>query len=498
MAVRSQLTSLLVARHSAVRIVTDDESQALSQVIESAHQAKLPDVKTWTLTEGLRDALIEGTPPVQNTTDPAAALLYLAVGVQAPMLVIAMDLATHLSQDARALRAWREAVEKLRRVGGVMVMIDSTDHVPSIVAGNSTRATIPLPDDEELESVLRSTLRHAARQQPVEVEITRSELTAIIANLRGLTRRQARQVILDVVSEDRRFDSSDLAGILSAKRQLLQTSGLLEYVESPASMDHIGGLDKLKSWLAARERGFSEKARDFGIDAPKGMLLLGIQGAGKSLCAKAVATAWKRPLLRLDPGVLYDRFVGESESRLRTALQQAEAMAPIVLWIDEIEKAFASAASQSTDGGLSQRMFGTLLTWMQEHRAPVFLVATANNIDALPPELLRKGRFDEIFFVDLPSADARRQIFEVHLRRRKRDPAAFDFLRLIKASEGYSGAEIEQGILSALHGAFSQQADIDTTRLVAALENSPPLSVTMAERIASLREWAKGRCAPAE
>lgn len=465
--------------------------------MNAAHEAKLGAVRTWTVTEGLRDGLLERAQAVEGTTDAAAALLYIAAGAESPMLLVAMDLAPHLTEP-RAVRAWRECTERLRRVGGVMVMMDSQDHVPPIVGALSTRTSLPLPSDEDLEAVLRSTLRHASRQRPIEVEVNKADVASIIANLRGLTRRQARQVVLDVVSDDRRFDASDIPRMLRAKRRLLQTSGLLEYVESPTDMKQIGGLEKLKEWLAARERGFSERAREFGIDPPRGMLLLGVQGAGKSLCAKAVATAWNRPLLRMDPGVLYDRYVGESEGRLRSALGQAEAMSPIILWIDEIEKAFASAASQSTDGGLSQRMFGSLLTWMQEHRAPVFLVATANNIEALPPELLRKGRFDEIFFVDLPSPAARRQIFEIHLRKRRRDPAKFDISALVGASEGYSGAEIEQGIVSSLHQAFSLGCEPSTEMIAAALENSPPLSVTMDERIAELRRWADGRCVPAE
>jgi SpoVK/Ycf46/Vps4 family AAA+-type ATPase len=226
--------------------------------------------------------------------------------------------------------------------------------------------------------------------------------------------------------------------------------------------------------------------------------MLGVQGAGKSLAAKAVATAWQRPLLRLDPGVLYDRYIGESERRLRDALKQAEMMSPIVLWIDEIEKGFASAASQSTDGGLSKRMFGTLLTWMQEHTAPVFLIATANDIEALPPELLRKGRFDEIFFVDLPALEPRAQIFAIHLKKRQRDPKKFDLPALAAAAEGYSGAEIEQAVISALHAAFAARAELTTKQILAALEASPPLSVTMAERVAALRRWAQGRCVPAD
>ena len=257
-------------------------------------------------------------------------------------------------------------------------------------------------------------------------------------------------------------------------------------------------MNALKTWLRQRSDALTPEAKAFGLQPPKGVLLLGVQGAGKSLCAKAIATAWQRPLLRLDPGVLYDRYVGESERRLRSALRQAELMAPIILWIDEIEKGFASAASQSTDGGLSQRMFGTLLTWMQEHEAPVFLIATANNIDALPPELLRKGRFDEIFFVDLPTPPVRREIFAIHLRKRNRNPDDFDLEALAEGSPGYSGAEIEQAIIAALHGAFADSTEIDTPRILAAVAGSPPLSVTMAERIDHLRSWARSRCVPAD
>ena len=226
--------------------------------------------------------------------------------------------------------------------------------------------------------------------------------------------------------------------------------------------------------------------------------MLGVQGAGKSLCAKAIATAWQRPLLRMDTGALYDRFIGESERRLRMSLRQAERMAPIILWIDEIEKAFASAASRNIDGGLSQRMFGTLLTWMQEHQEPVFLVATANDIEALPPELLRKGRFDEIFFVDLPGKEVRGNIFAIHLKKRNREPEIFDLDQLAAASEGFSGAEIEQAVVSALHNAYAISREIDTAMILEAVKTSPPLSVTMAERVNSLRTWAKGRCVPAE
>jgi SpoVK/Ycf46/Vps4 family AAA+-type ATPase len=332
----------------------------------------------------------------------------------------------------------------------------------------------------------------------LKVDVSRTTLNAMIRNLRGLSRRQARQTIYSCVCGDKRFDEHDVNHILAIKRRTLGADGLLEYVESPVSINEVGGLDNLKGWLKQRQDALSEEAMKFGIDPPRGVLMLGVQGAGKSLAAKAVATAWQRPLLRMDVGALYDKYIGESERRLRDALAQAERMSPIILWIDEIEKAFASAAAQSSDGGLSKRMFGTLLTWMQEHRAPVFLIATANDIEALPPELLRKVRFDEIFFVDLPEAEARRTIFTIHLKKRNRDAKTFDLDALVAASDGYSGAEIEQAVIGGLHRAFAARAELSTDHICEALKQSPPLSVTMRERVAALRQWAKGRCAPAD
>jgi len=279
---------------------------------------------------------------------------------------------------------------------------------------------------------------------------------------------------------------------------MLQTGGMLEYVETPAELNEIGGMRRLKGWLAKRQNATSEKALEFGLTPPRGVLILGVQGAGKSLCAKAIATAWQRPLLRLDTSSLYDRYIGESERRLRMSLKQAEMMAPIVMWIDEIEKAFASAASRSSDGGLSQRMFGTLLTWMQEHQEPVFLVATANDIEALPPELLRKGRFDEIFFVDLPTEEVRRDIFKIHLKKRKQNPDDFNLDLLARTADGFSGSEIEEAVISSLHEAFSRKVPLTNDLIQESVQNSPPLSVTMREAVENLRSWSKGRCVPAD
>lgn len=492
---QQRIQQLMKARHPCVTIVTPEEEYAL-RVMRDVAMESGGELLVWTVIRGVHDGLVADSPAIKDTEHPAAALYYLAQR-ESRQLVVTLDLAPHL-KDERTLRLARDLVARFRETGSMLVMIDCHEEIPAVLAANATRLEISLPDEEELDRIIRETLRRMNREVRIEVDITRKGLQTIIRNLRGLTRQQAEQIIVDAVSEDRRFDAADINAILARKRQALHSGGLLEYVEAPVDLGEIGGLRRLKEWLKLRECAVTDEAAEFGLTAPRGVLLLGVQGAGKSLCAKAIATAWQRPLLRLDPCALYDRYVGESERRLRDALRQAEIMAPIVLWVDEIEKAFASAASRSTDGGLSQRMFGTLLTWMQEHTCPVFLVATANDIEALPPELLRKGRFDEIFFVDLPGAATRKQIFMIHLRRRKREPARFELEALADASEGYSGAEIEAAVVAGLHDAFAAREELTTERLIQALRESPPLSVTMAERLEGLRAWAAGRCVPAD
>ena len=493
------IDQLITARHPCLAIASFEEDYVLGLLRQVAVERGW-DLWLWSVTRGLRDGLIAGTPPVPDTDHPAGALYHIAHGrnqPHKPALYVTVDLADHL-KDGRTLRLLREAVDRMAETGGTLAMVDHQEELPPVVGSCATRVQVAFPEEAELETIVKDTLRRVNHESRIEVHLNRKELHNIVRNLRGLSRRQARQVILDSVCDDRRFDASDLDVILSRKRRAIGASGPLEFVEAPVSMDEVGGLRRLKHWLAQRRDCLADDAASFGVMPPRGVLMLGVQGAGKSRSAKAVATAWQRPLLRLDAGSLYDKFIGESERSLRAALHQAEMMAPVVLWIDEIEKGFASAASHSADGGLSKRMFGALLTWMQEHKAPVFLVATANDIEALPPELLRKGRFDEIFFVDLPGLEARHAIFNVHLKKRKRDPRKFDVDALAEASDGYSGAEIEQAIVSALYDAFAEKKDLATPNVLAALKHSPPLSVTMAEKIDALRSWSHGRCVPAD
>ncbi len=499
-----ELRKTLESGSTLVRLVTFEEPEVLELALEAASMLRV-EPWVWSSTGGLRQASLRDQKGIADTMNAAAALVWLRTNIREPALCIMLDLTDHL-QDAQTVRALRDVVDHFSAGGqnmeladrAWMLMIDYRADVPMVVEAISRRVDVPPPDDAEIEVCVRQALKRVNIRRPLNVKIPKKAFEQIIQTLRGLSRRQVRQIICESVHDDGEFNEKDLPVVIEGKRRLIKSAGVLEFVDRPGSMDEVGGLTKLKEWLRRREGGFSADGAAAGLEAPRGVLLLGVQGAGKSLAAKAIAAAWGRPLMRLDPGALYDRYVGESERRLREALRQAEAMAPVVLWIDEIEKGFASAASQSTDGGLSQRMFGTLLNWMQERTAPVFLVATANNIDALPPELLRKGRFDEIFFVDLPGREARAQIFAIHLKKRKHDPAKFDIPALVAESEGYSGGEIEQAVISGVYRAFDERRALATADVSEALATSPPLSVTMRERVVALRAWAEGRCVPAD
>ena len=495
-----RLAQLLAGQRPCVSILTFEEAEAL-RVVHAAASQLGRGVMEWSVTRGIHDmgpgGAGTGGATVSDTDHPAAALFFLSTMARSNVMVVMLDLLPHLKEE-RTMRALREAIAAFEKTGSQMVLIDAATELPAVLRSFAAPFDLTLPSEDELTEIVRDVVRGPGVVSPINVKLTKKDLETIIRNLRGLNRRQAAQVVRDAVCIDRTLDIKDVNEMLAEKRQLVSGEGLLEYVQSPVSLDEIGGLRRLKFWLEQRKASLCDEAEKFGIEPPRGVLMLGVQGAGKSLSAKAVATAWQRPLLRMDVGALYDKYIGETERRLREAFRQAEQMAPIILWIDEIEKAFASAAAQSADGGLSKRMFGALLTWMQDRKEPVFIVATANDIEALPPELLRKGRFDEIFFIDLPDADARRMIFEIHLKKRKRDPKQFDLERLATASDGYSGAEIEQAVLAALHEAYATHTELTTETIVTAMQNSPPLSVVMRERVNGLRQWAKDRCVPAD
>jgi SpoVK/Ycf46/Vps4 family AAA+-type ATPase len=475
-------------------VETRDEERVAEIVEQVASELALITFE-WSVTAGLVQ-----TKPARIETDvgkgkASPALAHVLDNHYENALYLLKDLGAH-GRDAFVQR-------QLRDIAGLAhptVLLVDADPLPEPIRRLATPLSLPLPESAELEHIVRDTFHQVKSNSLREVtsQLTRRDLEQLVQTLRGLTRTDAARLISSAIHNDDSLSADDLPRIIEAKRNLLQSAGCLESIPVNIALDEIGGLDALKRWLAQRRGGMTARARAFGLEPPRGILLLGVQGCGKSLCAKIVAADWNMPLLRMDPGVLYQKFIGESEDRLRASLAQAERMAPVVLWIDEIEKAFASAASESADGGLSQRMFGTLLTWMQEHTSPIFMVATANNIAALPPELMRKGRFDEVFFVDLPAPLARRRIIEIHLARRKRDAADFNIDELIAATDGFSGAEIEQLVISAMYEAFGAGADLTNAHLVEQARATKPLAVLMRERVKELRAWAAGRCVPAD
>ena len=287
--------------------------------------------------------------------------------------------------------------------------------------------------------------------------------------------------------------------MLDAKKQLLRRSGLLEFVEASDTLSAVGGLENLKRWLGQRRGAWEDSAREFGLEPPRGMIILGVQGCGKSLCARAVAGEWKLPLVKFDTSAVYDKFIGETEKRIRKVFQVAEGLAPCVLWIDELEKVFAGSGpdSASADAGVSSRLLASFLSWMQDKKAPVFVAATCNNVTVLPPELIRKGRFDELFFVDLPNQVERKQILAIQLTKRKRNPADFDLEKIAAAAKGYSGAEIDAAVQGGLYAAYAEKKALSTQALLDALAQTVPLSVTRAEEIETLRDWARTRAVAA-
>jgi AAA+ superfamily predicted ATPase len=337
-------------------------------------------------------------------------------------------------------------------------------------------------------------LRVVLHDAATALGVRASDDEALLDAARGLTVMEARLAFGKAAAELGRLDHGAVPLVAQEKERIIKQSEVLEYYPTDARMTDVGGLDQLKEWLDRRGRAFGAGARDFGLDSPKGVLLLGVQGCGKSLLAKAIAATWQFPLLRFDMGKVFGGIVGQSEGNIRTALQVAQALAPCVLWIDEIEKGMAGmGSSDQTDGGTTARVVGTLLTWMQEKRAPVFVVATANRIEMLPPELLRKGRFDEIFFVDLPTRTVREEILSIHLKKKRRNPDDFNIADLVTRSTGFSGAELEEAVREGLYEAFAEGRELRTEHIARAIDNTFPLSRTMREQIDTLRQWARVR-----
>jgi ATP-dependent 26S proteasome regulatory subunit len=491
-----ELDVLIRARYPLIYLVTWEE-QRVDAILATLAESHGKALFTWSVTQGLcRITDGRAASKSEGPADPAGALLAVEKLVE-PALVVFKDFHPYLS-DATVIRRMRELARNLKSTFTTMMLVSPVLNIPPELEKEISVLDVPLPAIEDLLKLLREIVAVVREGKKAVIDLRNEDVEPLLKAALGLTLSEAENAFAKAIAQDQRLDAADIKLVLAEKRQVIRKSGLLEYFAASETFGDIGGLQNLKAWLGQRTAAFTERARQFGLPAPKGLLLLGVQGCGKSLTAKAVASQWHLPLLRLDMGRIFSGLVGSSEENMRKAMRIAESIAPAVLWVDELEKGLSGIGSSGvSDSGVTARVFGSFLTWLQEKTAPVFVVATANRIDSLPAELLRKGRFDEIFFIDLPTAVERAQIFGIHLRRFGRNPDKFNVEDLARRAEHFSGAEIEQVIVSGLYAAFAEGVELEQRHMLPTLAETMPLAVTMREDIARLRDWARTRTRPA-
>ncbi len=497
---KTELDIYIRARYPLLWVVTPEERRALVE-IEALAQAQRKRLLLWSATVGLIN------PAVPDRIDAAKRdplLLLKTIIDQATentlgsagesCIWVLRDFHPFL-KDANIVRRLREAAFALEASNQTIVLLGPVLKIPRELEKEITVVDFELPTAEEMRGQLDGIVGSLERSGQIEVTLDKRQGSRLVQACMGLTATEASNAVAKaVVQLGGRLDGDAIEAVTAEKQQIIRKSGLLEFYASDAQLNNVGGLATLKEWLRKRVRAFSDEARAFGLPEPKGILLVGVQGCGKSLVAKSVANSWRLPLLRLDVGRLFSSLVGSSEENLRSAIRTAESIAPVVLWVDEIEKGFSGVGSSNvSDAGTAARVFGSFVTWLQEKQSPVFVIATANSVDQLPPELVRKGRFDEIFFVDLPTAAERAVIWQIHLAQRSRNPDEFDLHTLSMASDGLSGAEIEQAVIAGLYEAFDQQRALSMEDLLGVLQETVPLSRMMSEEIEGLRAWASQR-----
>ncbi|MEL6489239.1 MAG: AAA family ATPase [Cyanobacteria bacterium J06621_3] len=494
------LQTLLMSFHPVIAVETVEEERVQALLSKATEELQLLTFE-WSIARGM--SRLQGahshwhneySPPgssrqtIEHTTDPLDVLRHIE---QLPTRGVywLKDFSTHL-EDSTTARQFREVAHLFSYNQSALILTGEQVSLPQEIAHEAIYFDLPLPGPLELKKAIDTAIRSFRGR--VQVDLSKPEQQQLIKAVQGMTLKQTRKVIAYAALSDRQLDGKDIGRILERKTQVIRETGLLDYIPPEKNTAQLGGFNNLGQWLNRARSGFSEQARSFGLTPPKGILIVGIQGCGKSLAAKTIARQWQMPLLKLDTGRLYDKYIGSSEKNFRQALGLAEKMAPAVLWIDEIEKSMGQGNSDS-DGGLSSRLFGSFLTWLQEKSEEVFVVATANDLSKLPPELLRKGRFDEIFFVDLPDEKERATIFQIQMTRHKQDPQRFDLARLVLASDGFSGAEIEQVIVTALYHALHETCPIDTDLIEQTIKSTVPLSVSRREDLQRLRAIAENR-----
>jgi ATPases of the AAA+ class len=480
-----ELETLIRARYPIIYIVSWEERR-VEETLREICQRRGKKMLLWTFTTGMAGNL--------SSKDPLAALDYVINAPDQSVFVL-KDFHPFIT-DVAVTRRLRDLIAILKTSYKTLIILSPLLKLPPELEKEITVIDYQLPTIADLDRLLEGIIQSVRSNPQIKTDLTPLEREQVLKAASGLTSNEAENVFARSLVEKRGFD---IDVILGEKEQIIRKSGILEYYRETEAFANVGGMDLLKQWMDQRTTSFTEEAKNYGLPEPKGMLLLGVQGCGKSLVAKAIASLWRLPLLRLDVGKIFSGIVGSSEENMRKAIATAESVSPAILWIDELEKGFAGTQSSPfSDGGTTSRVFGTFITWMQDKKAATFVIATSNDVSQLPPELMRKGRFDEIFFVDLPAFAERREIFSIHLKKRNRDPEKYDLDLLAKKSAGYSGAEIEQVVVAALFHAFGDnQREVTTEDLVTALKDSVPLSITMREGIEKLREWADTRARPA-
>ncbi|MBT8100171.1 MAG: AAA family ATPase [Gammaproteobacteria bacterium] len=491
---RHDLEVILRSRTPIVVIETRDEARVLEMLQSisiSGTAGQYQPLFRWTITDGLQRLDIALEPQTINS-DPGDVLKHIRA-VTKPGTYVLLDFHPFL-EDPVHVRLLKDICILYRDIARQIVLISHGVKLPAELEAFSARFDMALPSDEERRNLVQRVADEWAGENPgTRVKADKKAYELLIQNLAGLTYSDTEQLARNAIFQDGAITSSDIPDVMQAKYELLNRGGALQFEYQTARFNEVGGMQRLKTWLSQRRSVFRGEPDAAHLDAPKGIVLIGVQGCGKSLAAKATAGAFGVPLLRLDFGAIYDKYHGETERKLRESLKTADIMAPCVLWIDEIEKGIAGRGGET---GTTQRVLGTFLTWMAEKQSRVFVVATANDISALPPELIRKGRFDEIFFVDLPDLQTRASILAIHLSTREQSLADFDIDTIAAAMEGFSGSEIEQAIVAALYAAHAQRSGLATAHILEEVEQTRPLSVVMAERIATLRAWADGRTVP--
>lgn len=486
---RYDLELIIKSHVPAIFINSREEQQVINLFQALSPQFRKPLYK-WAVTEGLT-RLDESYGAQRHAQQPEAVLGQIKSTPQAGIYVL-MDF-HHYLEDPVNLRLIKEICQNHHNTAHTLVFLSHDIDIPEEIQHLSAQFALSLPASDEIRKIiLQVATRWSEQNQNKKVKTDKQALEKLITNLSGLTRRDTERLAYNAIFGDGMITQSDIPEVMKAKHELLNVGGVLTYEYELAHLSDVGGLENLKQWLAYRKHIFHDQQSS--LDPPRGILLLGVQGCGKSLAAKATAEVLGVPLLRLDFGRLLNKYHGESEKNLRQSLTTCEVMAPCVLWMDEVEKGINV---QANDGGTSSRMLGTLLTWMSEKNKGVFMVATANDIEQMPPELIRKGRLDEIFFVDLPDKKSREAIFKVHMKQRQLSSENINFNLLAEASEGFSGAEIEQAIVSSLYVAHANNEAVSEAVILNEIKETAPLSVTMSEKINYLRSWAEGRAVSA-